>query len=60
MSTAGGTAPQSHDAHDVPDSFDPEQPDLPTLAVDPDPSTSHDGQDTGYEPLPEADTEEER
>ncbi|GGB92401.1 chromosome partitioning protein [Cellulomonas carbonis] len=28
----------------LPDSFDPKQPDLPTLAVDPDPEVSGQGQ----------------
>lgn len=28
----------------LPDSFDNEQPDLPTLAVDPDPEVTEDGQ----------------
>lgn len=38
------------DTTDVPDSFDERQPDLPTLAVDPDPlPDGHDGQDTGFE-----------
>jgi hypothetical protein len=36
---------------DIPDSFDPKQPDLPTLAVDPDPETSSpDGQAPTTEP----------
>jgi hypothetical protein len=35
----------------IPDSFDPQQPDLPTLAVDPDPETSSpDGQAPTTEP----------
>ncbi len=33
------------DRTDIPDSFDPRQPDLPTLAVDPDPvPESHEGE----------------
>lgn len=32
---------------DLPDSFDPRQPDLPTMAVDPDPlPEGYEGQDT--------------
>ncbi len=35
---------------DVPDSFDPTQPDVPTLAVDPDPlPEGYEGQDTGLD-----------
>lgn len=35
---------------DLPDSFDPKQPDLPTKAVDPDPiPDTHEGQATSTE-----------
>jgi hypothetical protein len=42
-------------SEDLPDSFDPKQPDLPTLAVDPEPlPESHEGQAPVLEPeLPE-------
>ncbi len=32
-----------NDSGDLPDSFDPAQPDLPTKAVDPDPHPASDG-----------------
>jgi len=36
----------------LPDSFDPKQPDLPTLAVDPDPlPDSHPAEDTSTESI---------
>ena len=40
-------------SENVPDSFDPAQPDLPTQAVDPDPlPDDHDGEDTRQFPDP--------
>ena len=46
----------------LPTSFDPKQPDLPTLAVDPDPvPDSHEGQDTSLDAVegaPADDTED--
>ncbi|GIG29399.1 chromosome partitioning protein [Cellulomonas marina] len=39
---------------DAPRSFDPQQPDLPSLAVDPDPDgTPEEPQDTSLQPLDE-------
>lgn len=39
-------------SENLPDSFDPKQPDLPTLAVDPAPIPDHhDGQDAGLDPV---------
>ena len=41
-------------SEDLPDSFDPKQPDLPTLSVDPDPvPDSHEGEAPTLEPLDE-------
>lgn len=34
----------------MPDSFDPRQPDLPSMAVDPDPEVPGDGEDTRHVP----------
>jgi hypothetical protein len=43
-------------SENLPDSFDPQQPDLPSLGVDPDPvPDTHDGQDIGLDPLEEID-----
>jgi hypothetical protein len=39
-------------SEDLPDSFDPQQPDLPTLGVDPDPvPDDHEGEAPTREPL---------
>lgn len=47
-------------SENLPDSFDPRQPDLPTLAVDPDPvPDAHEGQDTRLQPLEPGDRERE-
>jgi hypothetical protein len=35
----------------LPESFDPKQPDLPTLAVDPDPIPDSRGEDASLEPV---------
>jgi hypothetical protein len=35
----------------MPTSFDPKQPDLPTLAVDPDPIPDSDAEDTSLDPV---------
>jgi hypothetical protein len=35
----------------VPDSFDPKQPDLPTLAVDPNPLPDSGGEDASLDPV---------
>ncbi|GAA2724339.1 chromosome partitioning protein [Cellulomonas aerilata] len=35
----------------LPESFDPQQPDLPTLGVDPDPIPESHGEDTSLDPV---------
>ena len=51
MRRHGGGASVDPMTENLPDSFDPKQPDLPTLAVDPEPlPPSHEGQAPTTEP----------
>lgn len=46
---------------DLPDSFDPQQPDLPSLGADPDPvPEGHEGEAPTLEPLDDGDGDDRR